>query len=277
MSGPARHHGGVEYAAVLLACAGIILVLMVATWRVSLRIDDASIVDVVWGLGFALVAWTAWLAADGAVVRKNLLVTMATVWGLRLSLYLAWRNLGQPEDRRYAAMRRRVGAERFRRLSLFTVFLFQGLLMWIVSLPLQLGQVPESPERLQLAGVLGVALFAVGLGFETVADWQLARFKAKPWNQGRVLTTGLWRYTRHPNYFGDFCVWWGIFLVAATTPIGLASAPGPLLMTVLLMRVSGVPLTERHLARKTGYAEYVARTNAFFPGPPTSEEPETGW
>lgn len=266
-----------RYGIVFVASAGVILTLMVATWRVSLRLGDVGIVDIVWGLGFVLVAWTTWLLADGAAVRQNLLTAMATVWGLRLSLYLAWRDLGKPEDRRYAAMRERVGDERFRRLSLFTVFLFQGVLMWIVSLPLQLGQIPTSPERVQLAGVFGVVLFAIGLTFEAVADWQLMRFKAKPWNRGRILTTGLWRYTRHPNYFGEFCVWWGIFLVAATTPVGLASAPGPLLMTVLLMRVSGVPLTERHLATRPEYAEYAARTNAFFPGPPAPDGPERPW
>jgi steroid 5-alpha reductase family enzyme len=182
---------------------------------------------------------------------------------------------GTGEDRRYAAMRRRLG-DGFDHVSLFSVFLFQGLLMWIVSLPVQLGQVAERPDKIGVAGVLGVGVWAVGMFFEAVGDWQLARFKSKPWNAGRVMETGLWRYTRHPNYFGDFCVWWGIFIVAATSNPGMASVPGPLLMTALLMKVSGVPLTERHLERRPGYAKYVERTNAFFPGPPAGE-PERTW
>lgn len=264
-----------RYGAVMLTSAGVILVVMVATWRLSLRLGRADIVDVIWGLGFVAVAWASRTVTDGAPARTDLLVAMTTIWGVRLAGYLAWRMRGKPEDRRYAAMRRRLG-NRFPHVSLFTVFLFQGVLMWVVSLPLQIGQVPETPEKIGLAGVFGVALWGVGMFFEAAGDWQLARFKSKPWNEGRVLETGLWRYTRHPNYFGDFCVWWGIFIVAATTGAGFAAAPGPILMSVLLMRVSGVPLTERHLHHRPGYAEYVARTNAFFPGPPTGE-PEHEW
>ena len=264
-----------SYGFVLVVNAAAIVALMVATWRLSIRLGRADIVDAVWPLGFVVVGWLTWLIADGATDRKDVLVTMVTLWGVRLSAYLAWRMRGTPEDRRYQAMRRRHG-DRFDRVSLGTVFLFQGALMWIVSLPLQIGQVPESPARIGLAGVFALALYGVGMFFEAVGDWQLARFKAKPWNRGKVLDTGLWRYTRHPNYFGDFCVWWGVFLVAATTTAGMASIPGPIVMTVLLMRVSGVPLTERHLAKREGYEAYVARTNAFFPGPP-SEARAADW
>lgn len=254
----------------MLASAATIAAVMVAAWRLSLRAGRADVVDVAWGLGFVAVAWASRLVADGSRDRQDLLVAMTTMWGVRLSAYLAWRMRGSPEDHRYAAMRRRLG-DRFDRLSLWTVFLFQGLLMWVVSLPIQIGQVPDSPAHIGFAGVFGMAIWGVGMFFETVGDWQLARFKARPWNRGRVLDSGLWRFTRHPNYFGDFCVWWGIFIVVAATTPGWASAPGPLLMTVLLMRVSGVPHTERHLRGRPGWDEYAARTNAFFPGPPAGE------
>lgn len=187
------------YGAVMLANAGVVLAVMAGAWRLSLRLRRADVVDAVWGLGFVAVAWVTWLLTDGAPARKDLLVAMATVWGLRLALYLAWRMRGRGEDRRYAAMRRRLG-DRFDQVSLFSVFLLQGVLLWIVSLPLQIGQVPATPGKIGLAGVLGLALWCVGMFFETVGDWQLARFKSKPWNEGRVLETGLWRYTRHPNY-----------------------------------------------------------------------------
>lgn len=259
----------------LLVNAGVVLLFMVATWRLSLRLHRADIVDVAWGLGFVLVAWVTRLVSDGNEARSTLLVAMTTVWGVRLALHVGWRARRLQEDRRYATMRRRLG-ERFEAVSLYSVFLFQGLLMWVVSLPVQIGQVFERPERIGLAGVLGLAVWAVGMFFEAVGDWQLARFRSKPWNEGRVMATGLWRYTRHPNYFGDFCVWWGIFIVAATTNPGMASVVGPLLMTVLLMKVSGVPMTEQHLKNRPGYADYVARTNAFFPGPPVGE-PERSW
>ncbi len=251
-----------------LATAAItIAVLMVGTWLVSLALKNASIVDIVWGLGFVLVAWAVRLRVDGLDARQNLLVLMTTVWGLRLSGYLAWRNHGKGEDFRYVAMRRHWGA-RFPIVSLFTVYGLQGVLMFIVSLGVQLGQVPDSPAVGWLAGV-GVVVWAVGLFFEIVGDAQLARFKSDPSNQGKVMDRGLWRYTRHPNYFGDACVWWGIALVAAETTLGLWGLLGAVVMTVLLRRVSGVVLLEKSLnRRKPGYAEYVARTSAFLPRPP---------
>ena len=195
---------------VMLAAIGAIAVLMLITWLVSLWLRDASIVDPVWPLGFVVVAWVVRAVADGDPARQWLLVVMVTLWGLRLSAYLAWRKHGAPEDYRYQAMRRHYGA-RFGLISLVTVFCLQGALMWVVSLPVQLGQVPESPG-LGLLAAVGVLVWAVGLAFETIGDAQLARFKAEPTNSGRVMEHGLWRYTRHPNYFGDACVWWGIAL-----------------------------------------------------------------
>jgi steroid 5-alpha reductase family enzyme len=248
--------------------AGIVLALVTALWAVSVAVRDSSIVDVFWGSGFVVIAWTAFALADGSGARRLLLGVLVTVWGLRLTAYLARRNLGTGEDRRYAAMRRRHG-ERWPLRSLFVVFWLQGALMWVVSLPVQVAMTDPTPAGLGLLDWAGVALWAVGLCFEAVGDRQLARFKADPANRGRVMDRGLWRYTRHPNYFGDFCVWWGIWLVALAAGSAWWTLAGPILMSVLLIRVSGVTLLERSLVRRReGYADYVARTSAFFPRPP---------
>ncbi|MBK5289519.1 MAG: DUF1295 domain-containing protein [Acidimicrobiia bacterium] len=240
---------------------------MVVTWLFSLAWSDASIVDPVWPFGFVVIAWVARLIADGNDARQWLLVAMVTVWGLRLSSYLAWRKRGAAEDFRYQAMRRHHG-DRFALISLVTVFATQGALMWVVSLPVQLGQVRSEPS-IGIVAIVGVALWLVGVVFETVGDAQLARFKADPASAGQVMDRGLWRYTRHPNYFGDACVWWGIGLVAAETGIGAIGLIGAVVMNVLLVRVSGVPMLERTMAkRRPGYAEYVQRTSGFIPRPP---------
>lgn len=255
----------------LFASAIAIAAVMLATWLCSLWMKDASIVDVVWGLGFVVVAWKVRLHADTDTDRQNLLVGMVTIWGLRLALHLGWRNHGKPEDYRYRAMRTRWGS-RFALMSLVTVFAVQASLMWIVSLPVQLGQVPGGDGPGVLA-VVGVVAWVVGLGFETIGDAQLTRFKSDPANQGRVMDGGLWRYTRHPNYFGDACAWWGVGLVAveAANPdwARLLCLVGPVVMTLLLLKVSGVALLERSLRkRKPDYEAYAARTSSFIPMPP---------
>ncbi len=253
---------------VLVANAAAVLVLLVATWVVSLAIRNASIVDIVWGIGFVLVAWTTFLLADGSRTRKLTLAVLVTVWGLRLAVHLAWRNIGKGEDFRYRAMRKKHD-HRFPLKSLYTVFLTQALLMWVVSLPVQLAMVPALPRHLGVLAIAGLALWVVGLFFETVGDLQLARFKADPATSGTVMDKGLWRYTRHPNYFGDFAVWWGIFLVAAETGTGRFGVIGPIVMSVLLMKVSGVGMLERTIGkRRRGYDDYVTRTSTFFPRPP---------
>ena len=244
--------------------------LMVGTWVVSLVLRNASIVDITWGLGFVLVAWVSALRADAASGAASVLVAMVTVWGLRLGVYLFWRNHGNGEDYRYVAMRRRWG-KRFWLISLATVFVLQGALMWIVSLPVQVAHVGDARDG-ALAGValvIGLALYAIGLLFEVVGDAQLARFKADPTNEGKVMRSGLWRYTRHPNYFGDACVWWGVGIVAQAVTGTWWALLGPLVMNILLLRVSGVALLERSLRkRKPDYAEYVRTTSAFVPRPP---------
>ncbi|MGH2900863.1 MAG: DUF1295 domain-containing protein [Solirubrobacteraceae bacterium] len=257
-----------ELGATLSLTAAAVAVLMISVWGLSVWKRDASIVDVGWGPGFALIALVAFAVSDGAPARRALVTGLTVVWGLRLGVYLAWRAWGKPEDFRYQAMRRHWGA-RFPVVSLFSVFALQGVLMWIVSLPVQLAQVAREPAALGALDALGAGLWLVGMFFESVGDWQLARFKADPASARHVMDRGLWRYTRHPNYFGDCVVWWGLFAIALAVPGGAWSVVGPIVMTVLLRRVSGVTLLERSLLkRRPGYAEYVARTNPFIPGPP---------
>ncbi len=256
---------------VLIASAVAVAVAMIATWLVSLPIRNASIVDIVWGLGFVIVAWTAFLVADGADPRRWLLTALTTVWGLRLSIYLAMRNLGKEEDYRYQEMRRRHG-DRFGLVSLGIVFGLQGALMWVVSLPVQAGQVPTTPPRLTWVDYVGAGVWLVGLVFESVGDWQLARFKADPANKGKVMDRGLWRYTRHPNYFGDFMVWWGLYVIALATGVAWWTVIGPIVMSILLIRVSGKAMLEKTIGkRRPGYDDYVSRTSGFFPMPPRRE------
>lgn len=254
-------------ATAMVSAAITIAAMMLVTWLISVLARDASVVDLVWGLGFVLVAWAVRLTVDGDDARQWLLVGLVTVWGLRLSGYLARRNLGHGEDYRYRAMRKRWGS-RFWIVSLVSVFALQGVLMWIVSIGVQLGQVPRTPGLGPLAA-LGVVVWAVGLTFEAVGDFQLARFKADPANAGTTMDRGLWRYTRHPNYFGDACVWWGIALVAAESGLGAFGLIGAAVMTLFLRRVSGVTLLEKSLVkRRAGYEEYVARTSPFVPRRP---------
>lgn len=256
----------------LCGTLGVLLVAVIAVWVLSVFRRDASIADIFWGLGFVMVAWVAIAMNLGANFRGCLITTLTTIWGLRLATFLAWRNWGHGEDRRYAAMRSQHG-ERFWWVSLFTVFLLQGGILWFVSLPVQVSIAQSSGANGSAASfhwldALGVALWSIGFIFETVGDWQLALFKANPANAGRVMDHGLWRYTRHPNYFGDFCVWWGLYLLACASG-AVWTIASPLLMSYLLLRVSGVTLLESTITdRRPDYAAYKARTNAFFPGPP---------
>ena len=255
----------------LLSTLGVTAGIMLALWGVSRRLRDVSIVDIYWGPGFAVIALVAWWLNDAVAARALLVPALTTVWGLRLGVYLWWRNRGKDEDPRYAAMRRGYG-DRFPLVSLYLVFGLQAALMWIVSMPLQAVQfAPAAPFG--VLDVLGIVLFCVGLAFESIGDSQLARFKANPNNAGAVMDRGLWAWTRHPNYFGDFTVWWGLACFAFSVGAWWTII-GPLAMSVLLMRVSGVALLEQSLRKtKPRYAEYVARTPAFFPWPPATQNP----
>jgi steroid 5-alpha reductase family enzyme len=263
--------------ATVLGNSGIAIgVAMLALWLLSLRLRDASIVDPFWGAGFVLVAWLSFWGSSGDPARRALALALVTVWGLRLSIHLLARNLGHGEDPRYRAMRAAHGG-RFWLVSLGTVFGFQGLLMWLISLPVQVAVASPAPRGLGWLDAAGAALWAVGFLFEAVGDWQLRRFRADPRNRGRVLETGLWRYTRHPNYFGDAVVWWAFFSFAAATAGGEWTVFSPVVMTVLLMRVSGVTLLERKLREtKPAYRRYAEETSAFFPWPPRRREGTDG-
>jgi steroid 5-alpha reductase family enzyme len=252
---------------VLATSAAAVALYMTAVWLLSLRLRDASIADVFWGPGFALVALVS-AAISAPSARGALLAALASVWGLRLALHIGarWRRKGE-EDRRYQAMRAGWG-RRFPLASLFTVFLLQGALLWVVSLPLQAGAALGASRPLGPLDLAGMLLFAIGLGFDALGDAQLARFLADPASRGRVMETGLWRYTRHPNYFGDALLWWGLGLIGVATGAWWCLA-GPALITFLLVRVSGVSLLEKDIAgRRPDYVAYVKRTSAFLPWPP---------
>ncbi len=250
----------------LLTNLAVILIAMLLLWIVSLARRDASIVDPFWGTGFVLVAWTSRLLNSPAGSRILLLAGLTTVWGLRLSLFLLSRNRAHGEDRRYQAMRSRHGNS-FWWVSLFTVFLLQAGLLWFVSFPLQVAATCRHSSPLGWCDAAGAAIWVVGLFFEAVGDWQLARFTAESGSATRIMDRGLWRYTRHPNYFGDFCVWWGLFIISAAGGAAWTVA-SPLVMSILLMKVSGVTLLERTIGeRRPEYSAYQARTNVFFPGP----------
>jgi steroid 5-alpha reductase family enzyme len=243
-----------------------ILAMMLLLWLLSLKIKDASIVDIFWGTGFVVAAWLYFaLTPEGFLARKLLLVILVSIWGLRLSLHIGRRNLGKGEDFRYRQWRQEHGSRWWYR-SLFQVFLLQGALMWIISAPLLAAQFFRGGERLTVWDGFGALAWLVGFLFEAGGDWQLARFKANPANRGKLLTSGLWRYTRHPNYFGDALQWWGFYLLALATGQGWWTIFSPVVMTFLLRFVSGVALLEKSMQSNwEGYSEYAARTNAFFP------------
>lgn len=262
-------HFAMSLPQVLTMNAVAIATLMGILWLLSLKLRDVSIVDIGWGLGFVGVGWLTFLLSRAHGQGNGLLTALVTMWGLRLTAHLAWRNHGKPEDYRYAAMRQHHG-DRFAWVSLLSVFGLQGVVMWVVSFPLQVGQFdrPESPTALNL---IGVGVWLAGFLMESIGDYQLARFKANPANRGRVMDRGLWRYTRHPNYFGDCLVWWGFSLVAITHLSHAWIIVSPAVMTFLLVRVSGVSLLEKHLrARSPEYTDYIRRTSAFLPWRPKS-------
>ncbi|HPF27096.1 MAG TPA: DUF1295 domain-containing protein [Steroidobacteraceae bacterium] len=247
-----------------LLCLLVLLVAATLTWAISVPLKNVAIVDVLWGILFLLAGLTFALTVTTPGPRVALVLGLLAVWSLRLALHIAIRSWGHGEDRRYQAIRAR-NEPNFAAKSLYLVFWLQAGLAWIISLPL-LGAIASATPLFWLDYV-GAALWLVGFVFEAGGDWQLTRFKSQPANKGKVMDQGLWRYTRHPNYFGDFCIWWGFYVFALAAGAWWA-LPGPLLMSLLLMRVSGVTLLEKNISeRRPGYEEYVRRTNAFFPGP----------
>ena len=248
----------------IAAC--VILTFMVVIWLVSLQLRNSSIVDIFWGAGFVLTTWVYFaLTPHGYVGRRLLISLLVTIWGLRLSLYILWRNWGKPEDFRYQKWRSEAGAKWWW-FSFFKAFLLQGVLMWIISAPLLAAQIGSTPASLTSLDFLAVLVWAYGFYFEAMGDLQLARFKAHPANKGQVMNSGVWRYTRHPNYFGDATQWCAYYLIAASASGGFWTIFSPIIMTTLLLRVSGVALLEKSLTEtRPVYKEYIETTSAFIP------------
>ncbi len=251
-----------------LAALAAICALSLATWTVSVARRDASLVDRMWPVFIAAAALVFWIRLPAAGPRATLVLVLVLAWALRLGIYITRRNWGHGEDRRYQAIRAR-NEPGFAFKSLYLVFALQALLAWIVSAPVLVGMAGARPFGVPDA--IGAAVAAFGLAFEAIGDAQMGRFKADAAHRGQVMDRGLWRYTRHPNYFGEACFWWGLALMALAGA-GLAGAwclVSPLLMTVLLLEVSGVRLLEKDIVeRRPAYRDYVARTPAFIPGPP---------
>jgi steroid 5-alpha reductase family enzyme len=238
-------------------------------WLLSLVLKNASIIDIFWAPGFAVLTIVySLLSNDGYSGRQILVLVLVIAWALRLGGHILTRNAGHSEDFRYKKWREAAGGS-FWWVSLFRVFYLQGALLWIISAPLLVAVHSDSPDHLTVVDFMGIAVWAVGFLFEAIGDWQLTRFKADPDNAGKVMNIGLWRYTRHPNYFGDATLWWGYFIIAAGTGWGILTIFAPAIMTFMLMRVSGVALLERSIKkRRPGYEEYIARTSSFIPLPP---------
>jgi steroid 5-alpha reductase family enzyme len=252
----------------LLVTAAALLAMQAVTFAVALRVGRHSVVDTAWGIGIALAALVSLLASAGygQPARRYLLLAVSVIWGLRLAAYVTCRNHGKPEDPRYRDLLSKAKGNR-NLYALRSVYLLQALILWLACLPVQAGMLERA-----LAGpvtVIGAVVWLAGFVFESVGDWQLARFKADPGSQGLIMDRGLWRYTRHPNYFGDFCMWWGVFLISFGSWAELPFAVAPLLMTYILTRGTGQRLTDQRMAAtRPQYAAYAARTSGFFPLPP---------
>jgi steroid 5-alpha reductase family enzyme len=259
----------------LIVTAVLVVAVLVATFWHAMRTQVHAIMDSVWGLGFVLIAAASYVASagHGNDARRLLVLALTAVWGLRLSAHIYLRNRGQGEDKRYASLLRHAGAS-VARFVLRYVYWAQGRVMWVVSLPLQVAMYESA--RLSVITWIGVAVWAAGFAFETIGDLQLRSFRADPANKGKILDRGLWRYTRHPNYFGDCLIWIGFWLLACSHWLGVLTVVAPVWMTWMLVQRTGKKLLERHMLRARGpaYADYVARTSGFVPMPPRRPRPE---
>jgi steroid 5-alpha reductase family enzyme len=251
----------------ILAAQTLVILFYAVIWFVVAVVRNRSdVADIAWGGGFVCAAVTACLAAGINGSRALLVLFLVTAWGLRLMLHIGIRNRGKPEDRRYQAWRREWGSSYLLR-SFLQVFLLQGFLLLVISLPVTHAIVRNGPP-LSVLDAVGFSVWLVGFAYEAVGDFQLLQFKKNPASRGKIMTSGLWRYTRHPNYFGEVVLWWGIFLICLSVPGGLLTVIGPLTITWLILRVSGTPLLEKRYADNPEYAEYIKKTSAFFPLPP---------
>ena len=247
--------------------SGLLLIWLYVTlaWLISVYLKDASIVDIFWGLGFVMVTTFYFLFTPDFSARKIITMVLVAIWGLRLSIHIFWRNNGKPEDYRYQEFRKHYGAKRYWWFSYFQVFLLQGFLIWLISAPVLAVNFHGSANELNIFDFAGITIWLIGFTFEAGGDWQLASFKNKPANKGKLLQTGFWKYTRHPNYFGDAAVWWGFGLLSVASGYYLPVFSS-VLMTWLIIRVSGVAMLERTLKNtKPGFKDYIKRTSAFIP------------
>lgn len=264
--------GNAHMTSLLITNAVLLLLVILILWGCSIKVSDVTFIDTFWPLGMVMLAFSTFLQTDGSDARRTLIVVLTAVWGFRLGAHLLTRWMAEGADPRYQKILGSAMAKNgwsFAKTALLKVFLTQAPLLFIVCLPAQLGQLSAEPARLGWLAIVGAAIAIIGISFETVGDWQLKQFRENAANAGKVLNTGLWRYTRHPNYFGDACTWWGIWLVAAETNIGFWTFVGPALLTWTLMKWSGVPMLEHSLKkRRAGYEDYIRKTSAFFPLPP---------
>jgi steroid 5-alpha reductase family enzyme len=241
--------------------------MMTALWPLSLKLADVSIIDILWTPAFAVLGWGCFLATPAPGLRAVIAVALVSAWAVRLGTHILtrWLRLGH-EDYRYAAMRRARGVH-FPMISLVTIFWLQALLLWIISFPLQAAA--ESSTPLTLLDAMGVPLVLAGIVIEAVADIQLTSFRDDPGNRDKVMNRGLWGWSRHPNYFGDFCLWWGFFLMGLGAGAPWWTLIGPIVMSALLIHFSGAGLMEDTItSRRPGYADYIRRTSLFVPWPP---------
>jgi len=251
----------------VLAIIATTLVYMTVWYGISRLARRSDVVDLAWALGFPVLAWAAYIVRPQSVFPAFVVNLLVTIWGLRLAWHIFARNRGKPEDKRYVEMRKHWRGAIALRTYIF-VFLMQGVLLLLVSTPVLFANEVQTPNIINLWQLLGVVVWLVGFFFETVGDAQLSSFIKKPENRGHVLTTGLWKYTRHPNYFGEVTQWWGIYLLSVGTGWGLLGIIGPLTITMLILHVSGIPLLEGKMRQNPEFAAYAKRTNAFLPGKP---------
>jgi steroid 5-alpha reductase family enzyme len=260
-----------------LVALAVTIAVFAALWRLSLRLVDCSVVDLYWGFGFGVIAWILVALSGNTAPGALLLAALVSLWSARLGGHLLQRHRkAEAEDPRYADMRRRHG-EAWPRLSFWLVFMLQAIVMWLIALPLHLALGTANPETAGSTALigLGVLLFSAGFTMEAIADAALARFKSDPANAGRLLTTGLFSWSRHPNYFGETVLWWGFGIMAFGLSGQWAVFFGPALLTLLLIKVSGIPPLEAHLSSRPGFADYVAATSPFIPLPPRTRQSGT--
>lgn len=252
----------------LLLITGAVIWIYVTVWFIiSLILKRNDVADIAWGAGIVLVGLVGFLYQEPKTAAMQLAMLLVAVWGLRLSTRIFLKNKGKGEDSRYKAWRESWGKWFYLR-SYGQVFLLQGALMIVIGYPLLHLGVFDTGGELGLLHILGAALWAVGFFFEAVGDYQLDRFLAKEENKGRIMKYGLWRYSRHPNYFGEVAQWWGIWLIVLSVPFGFWAIISPLAITFLILKVSGVPMLEKQFAGNPEFEEYKRTTSIFFPLPP---------